>query len=58
MINLLYVGLAVAVSVVVSLVMVVRNRRPRSLESGVDEFARELRALSPEVSGPSRRRRR
>lgn len=57
MINLLYVGLAVLVTVLGSLIMVLRNRRPRSLESGVEEFARELRALAPEPP-PARRRRR
>ena len=58
MINLLYVGLAVFVTVLGSLIMVLRNRRPRSLESGVEEFARELRALAPEPAPPARRRRR
>lgn len=58
MINLLYVGLAVLVTVLGSLIMVLRNRRPRSLESGVEEFARELRALAPEPPPPARRRRR
>ena len=58
MINLLYVGLAVLVTVVGSLIMVLRNRRPRSVESGVEEFARELRALAPEPEQAARRRRR
>lgn len=58
MINLLYVGLAVFVTVLGSLIMVLRNRRPRSVESGVEEFARELRALAPEPVPATRRRRR
>ena len=59
MINLLYLGLAVAVSLLASVVMVLRNRRPRSLESGVQEFSRELRALAPDTPvGTGRRRRR
>ena len=58
MINLLYVGLAVAASVVASIVMVLRNRRPRSLESGVDEFSRELQALAPGTAAGGRHRRR
>jgi hypothetical protein len=58
LINLLYVGLALAVSALVSLIVVVRNRRPRSLQSGVEDFARELRALAPDAAGPSRRPRR
>jgi hypothetical protein len=56
-INLLYVGLAIAVSLVASLVVVLRNRRPRSLEAGVAEFSRELRALAPDA-GPTRSQRR
>lgn len=58
MINLLYVGLALAVTLMVSLVVVLRNRRPRSLQSGVEEFARELRALAPDSTDSSRRQRR
>ncbi|HVA42614.1 MAG TPA: hypothetical protein VNF50_03955 [Acidimicrobiales bacterium] len=58
MINLLYVGLAVAVTGLGSLIMVLRNRRPRSLQSGVEEFARELRALAPEPPPSARSRRR
>jgi uncharacterized alpha-E superfamily protein len=58
MMNLLYVGIAFGVSAVVSGFMLLRNRRPRSLQSGVEEFARELRALSPEPVPPGRHRRR
>jgi hypothetical protein len=58
MINLLYVGIAVLATFLGSLIMVLRNRRPRSLQSGVEEFARELRALAPEPLPPIRRRRR
>jgi hypothetical protein len=33
-----------------------RNRQPSSLESGVDAFQREMRALSPDAApGPRRR---
>ena len=46
--NLLYVVAAVAVSVVASLVLWYHHRKPRSLEHGVDEFQRELRALAPD----------
>lgn len=58
MINLLYVGLAVVAGIVASLVIVFRNRRPRSLQSGVEEFARELRALAPEHPPGSMRHKR
>lgn len=46
--NLLYVLVAVAVSVIGSLALWYHHRKPRSLEYGVDEFQRELRALAPE----------
>jgi len=46
--NLLYlVGAVVAIAVICS-VLYVRNRKPNSVESGIDSFQRELRALSPE----------
>lgn len=45
--NLLYLLVAVALSVVGSLILWLRHRKPRSLESGIDEFTRELRALAP-----------
>jgi hypothetical protein len=52
-INLLYVGLAVVVSVVGYFILNLKNRRPGSVQHGVDEFSRELRALAP---GSGRRR--
>lgn len=47
MINLLYLGIAVLASLVASAIVLLRNRRPRSVEAGVAEFSRELRALAP-----------
>lgn len=58
MMNLLYLGAAVVVSLLASLIVVLRNRRPRSLQSTVDEFARELRALAPDSPVPAGRRKR
>jgi hypothetical protein len=46
--NLLYVGAAVVLSAVGSFIIWARAHKPRSLESGIDEFNRELRALSPD----------
>ena len=46
--NLLYLLLAVGLSVLGSLALWYRHRRPRRLEHGVDAFQRELRALAPE----------
>ena len=46
--NLLYVLAALGLSVIGSLALWYRHRRPRSMEYGVDEFERELKALAPE----------
>ncbi|HEX9969034.1 MAG TPA: hypothetical protein VGB03_02765 [Acidimicrobiales bacterium] len=46
--NLLYLLIAVALSALGWLVIWYRHRKPRSVESGIDEFARELRALAPD----------
>lgn len=46
--NLLYLGIALAVSVVGILALWLRNRRPQSLEAGIEQFQRELRALGPQ----------
>ena len=45
--SLLYLLVAVGLSVIGSAILWLRHRRPRSLESGIDEFSRELRALAP-----------
>jgi hypothetical protein len=46
--NLLYIGIAVALSIVGSLVLYLRNRKPTSLTHGIEEFQRELKALAPD----------
>ena len=46
--NLLYVVGAVAVATVVSAFVMLRHRRPRSLESSIELFSRELKALEPD----------
>lgn len=45
--SLVYLFVAVALSIMGSLILWYRHRRPRSLESGIDEFSRELKALAP-----------
>ena len=45
--NLLWVLVPLVVSLVVAGALVYRARKPRSLEHGIDEFQRELRALAP-----------
>ena len=55
--NLLYLGIAVVLSVGGILLIWARNRRPTSLESGIEDFRRELKALSPETrAGQAARR--
>jgi hypothetical protein len=46
--NLLYLLVAVGLSVLGSLALWYRHRKPRTMEYGVDAFQRELRALAPE----------
>ncbi len=53
--NLLYLGIAVVLSVVGCLWIYLRNRRPTSLNAGIEEFQRELKALAPEQRGEPRR---
>ena len=46
--NLLYLLVAVALSVLGCTLLWLRHRKPRRLEAGIDEFSRELRALAPD----------
>ena len=46
--NLVYLGLAVGISLVGCTVLWLRNRRPRSMEHSIKEFTRELDALAPD----------
>ena len=46
--NLLYPVVAIALSLLGALVLWLRSRKPKTLESGIEEFSRELRALAPE----------
>lgn len=46
--NLAFVMGAVLLSIVGTLIILYRHRKPRSMESGIEEFSRELRALAPE----------
>jgi hypothetical protein len=55
--NLLYVAGAVVVATVVSALYVLRHRKPKSMESAIESFSRELRALAPdeEIGGAAGR---
>jgi hypothetical protein len=46
--NLLYVAVAILVATVISAWYVLRHRKPKSLEAGIESFSRELKALAPE----------
>lgn len=47
--NLLYVVGAIVAATVISALILLRHRRPRSLEAGIELFSRELRALAPDA---------
>lgn len=46
--NLLYPVVAIGLSLVGAVVLWLRSRKPKTLESGIEEFSRELRALAPD----------
>ena len=46
--GLMFLLIAVALSIGGSLVLYLRHRDPTSLDHGIDEFQREMRALAPE----------
>jgi hypothetical protein len=45
---LLFLAVAVVVSVIGSVIVLIRNRSPRSVEQGIDDFAERMRALQPD----------
>jgi hypothetical protein len=53
--NLLYVAAAIVAAILISALIALRHRRPKSLESGIESFSRELRALAPEADGSEER---
>ena len=54
--GLVFLVAALAFSVVGSLVLWLLHRKPGSLEQGIDDFSREMQALSPEhPPAPGRR---
>jgi len=46
--NLLYLLGPVAAIVVICSTLYLRNRKPKTMEYGIDSFRRELRALAPD----------
>ena len=53
--SLLFLLFAVAVSAVGSAILVLRQRKPTSLHSSIDDFRREMQALAPPDDRQSRR---
>ncbi|MBV8159430.1 MAG: hypothetical protein JO265_00755 [Acidimicrobiia bacterium] len=58
MTNLVYLGIAVVLSALGSLVLWMRHRKPRSMEAHMQRFARELEALAPDPEWNRRAHRR
>jgi hypothetical protein len=53
---LVFLLAAVLISLVGSAALALRHRRPTTLEYGIDEFKREMRALAPSAEDVSQRR--
>lgn len=53
---LVFLMIAVVISVVGSTVLYLRSRSPSSLDAGIVEFQREMRALAPRDEEPPPRR--
>lgn len=53
--NLIYLLLALGGSVIGSVVMWLRHRKPTSVEAGIAEFSRGLQALDPRATPPASR---
>lgn len=52
----MFLMIAVVISVVGSTVLYLRSRSPSSLDAGIVEFQREMRALAPRDEQPPPRR--
>jgi hypothetical protein len=48
--------MALVISCVGTMVVVVRNRTPSRLDTGIDDFRREMQALAPRGGNDRRRR--
>lgn len=48
MTNVAFLAFAVVVSIVGSLIIVLRHRKPSTLTTSIDDFAQRMKALSPE----------
>ncbi len=48
--NLVYLLIAIGLSAIGSIILWYRHSKPKSLEAGIDEFDRGLKALAPDAS--------
>lgn len=53
--NLIYLIIAIVLSLVGSLILWFRTRQPKSMEAGIKEFSKGLRALAPDDPKGERR---
>jgi hypothetical protein len=53
---LLFLAAAVVVSLIGSVIVLIRNHSPRSDDHGIDAFAERMRALEPDEREKGRRR--
>jgi sensor domain CHASE-containing protein len=54
--NLIYLVIAVVLSVIGSLILWYRNRQPRSMDHGIRQFSKGLEALAPDRDQARERR--
>lgn len=47
--NLIYLAIAIVLSLVGSLILWYRTRQPRSMEAGIEQFSKGLKALAPDA---------
>jgi hypothetical protein len=52
---LIFLSIALVVSIVGSLALWLRNRQPTTWDSGISDFAREMKALEPREEGSNQR---
>ncbi|MCU1462257.1 MAG: hypothetical protein JWO37_2332 [Acidimicrobiales bacterium] len=57
MTQLVFLGVAIVISLIGCGLLWLRHRKPRSMEAHMDAFSRELRALAPDDQSPEGRRR-
>lgn len=47
--NLIYLAIAIVLSLLGSLILWYRTRQPRSMDAGIKQFSRGLEALAPDA---------